>query len=336
MLRLSSVLSAIVGLVIALINKIFYSYSLWSYLLLFLSLLFFYVMSFVIQSHNSPFWSISILVNLYIFTFMSIVIILSILPARQNLGHIGIYFFLFLIVIPSIFLLSIQNTLINVSIYNILFIVLQSTFKVDYLLFYLNIAFSILSSLVGILLYLVFSSLRIKDQNIKFILSQQSKRDELSNLPNRRHFNQYLQESYLVCLRENQSLGVVMIDIDDFKNVNDLSGHIFGDIVVRKFGNLLLDSSIDNEIFFARYGGDEFIGVFRDFSLEEITNKMTHISEQFNNMFSQNKVEDITISVGIAMLDNENLEELVNNADSALKIAKVKGKNCIEVYKEEG
>lgn len=334
MLRLSSLLTVGIGLFIVLINKIFYNYPLWSYFLLFFFLALFYGLSIIAEKYNVTFWVANTIINLYIFVLITLVILLSILPTRQNLAYIGIYYYSFLIIFSSLFFLSILNTLINVVISNILFTMFLFIFKGNNTVCYLEIAFSFFSSLIGILLYFVFSSIRIKDYNIKYILLNQSKRDELSNLPNRRHFNQYLQECYSICLKENQSLGIVMIDIDDFKDLNDLSGHIFGDVVVRKLGNLLLESSIEDKIFFARYGGDEFIGVFIGFCVEEIKDKMIKISEQLSKMFSQNKTEDITISSGIALLKNESYEELIYKADIALNRAKARGKNCIEVYKE--
>lgn len=334
MLRLSSLLTVGIGLFIGLINKIFYNYPLWSFFLLFFSLALFYWLSIITEKYNVTFWVANTLTNLYIFVFFTLVILLSILPAKNNQAFIGIYYYSFLIIIPALFLLSILNTLINVVMANILFIMLLFVFKGNNTVFYLEVSYSFFSSLIGILLYFVFSGIRIKDYKIKYILLSQSKKDELSNLPNRRHFNQYLQECYSTCLKENQSLGIVMIDIDDFKDLNDLSGHIFGDVVVRKLGNLLLESSIEDKIFFARYGGDEFIGVFIGFCVEEIKDKMIQISEQLNKMFSQNKTDDITISSGIALLNDESYEELIYKADIALNRAKARGKNCIEIYKE--
>jgi diguanylate cyclase (GGDEF)-like protein len=133
--------------------------------------------------------------------------------------------------------------------------------------------------------------------------------------------------------RENQSLAVLAIDIDKFKNINDTYGHSTGDdalvLVSKTISAILRKSDI-----FGRLGGEEFAVSLPNTSFEGakmVAEKMRESIENLEFNSRQNDKVAIRISIGVAMLnkDDNNLEDLLQRADEALYKAKDKGRNQV-------
>ncbi len=99
------------------------------------------------------------------------------------------------------------------------------------------------------------------------LLREQSVRDHLTGLFNRRYMEETLERELLRASRKQLSLGMIMLDVDDFKRFNDTHGHAAGDEILREVGNLLL-KHVRGEDVPCRYGGDEFILILPDASRE--------------------------------------------------------------------
>ncbi len=120
-------------------------------------------------------------------------------------------------------------------------------------------------------------TLAIANLNLRETLRLQSVQDPLTRLFNRRHMEKCLERECHRAKRHESVLGVIMIDVDHFKNVNDTYGHEAGDLVLKKLGNCL-QNNVSIEDMPCRYGGEEFAVVIVDTDLEGITQKANTIS----------------------------------------------------------
>lgn len=149
------------------------------------------------------------------------------------------------------------------------------------------------------------------------------KKDILTNLPNRREIENYLEKL--------DSKAIIAIsDIDNFKGVNDTYGHIKGDCVLTILGNVI-NANLDSNDFAGRFGGEEFLFVFKNSSMDKVKEKLKKISLEFYNASLINS----TMSIGIYEYNlSENIKEVINKADKALYYVKKHGKNNIVLYDE--
>ena len=147
--------------------------------------------------------------------------------------------------------------------------------------------------------------------------------DELSKLYNRKVIN-------LI----NSTSGVVMIDIDNFKLINDNFGHHTGDYVIREISKVILNNIRSCDIG-VRYGGDEILIAFNNCSEEIIEARINKIKDEVKkNVKLPNCI--ITLSIGVAINeDNENINFLIHKADKAMYESKKNGKDLITKYKNE-
>jgi diguanylate cyclase (GGDEF)-like protein len=158
--------------------------------------------------------------------------------------------------------------------------------------------------------------------------------DQLTNIPNRRCFDQHLQMEWKQAMREKNPISLLMLDIDDFKNVNDTYGHQQGDIILQMVANTFPRAFRRPIDFAARWGGEEFIALLPNTHLEgamEIAEKIRADIEKTRTPCSGGVIE-ITISIGvnsIVPVQNSSLNAFISNADKALYAAKEAGKNRV-------
>jgi diguanylate cyclase (GGDEF)-like protein len=134
--------------------------------------------------------------------------------------------------------------------------------------------------------------------------------------------------------RYDRSVGVVMMDIDNFKNVNDQNDHLFGSHVLAKMGQLI-SGNIREVDFAARYGGDEFLIGLTETSTqgaESFANRLREVIEKFHFVSGESSIW-LTVSMGVAIthprLLNVDAKTVVRAADNALYEAKHTGKNRV-------
>jgi len=166
----------------------------------------------------------------------------------------------------------------------------------------------------------------------------QSTHDNLTGLYNRQYFNNAVTQHVALAKRNQNDLSILFIDVDDFKDVNDLYGHEVGDHALRQISTVISAAVRQSDIA-ARYGGEEFI-VLLPFtnSIEAlILAERMRASVEESKLDVDGKALTITISGGIASypVNAQNAEALISMADSALYRAKGAGKNNISLFKED-
>jgi len=153
-------------------------------------------------------------------------------------------------------------------------------------------------------------------------LESMAYQDELTQVNNRA----YIFEKYRHSIEMDQHFVSLMVDLDNFKNVNDLYGHQMGDRLLREIGDLL-KTHFKDDGHIARYGGDEFI-IMLHLDLETVAQKLDQFTKQFN-LLDVVKETGATLSGGYGVFDHDSLDEHLRDVDVALYKAKKSGKNTI-------
>lgn len=157
-----------------------------------------------------------------------------------------------------------------------------------------------------------------------------AKTDGLTGLLNRRSLLEVAVQEFTRAQRYKRSLSVLMLDIDHFKRINDTYGHHVGDLVIQTIASIL------NEIFRAtdsvgRYGGEEFVVILPETTLEQAFEVAERIRCQVSGRLMSNEIRDLhaTVSLGISTLSTETntIDEMLQRADKALYQAKSNGRN---------
>ena len=162
-------------------------------------------------------------------------------------------------------------------------------------------------------------------------LEKINQRDALLGIYNRKYFFEYLEKNK--CEKMEEKFAIVMIDIDDFKKINDTYGHQFGDKILINTANVI-GNGIDKKDIMARYGGEEFILYISNFIDENsVYNKIEMIRsavESSKVSFSK-EYKSVTASFGISFfpLNGIDVNELIKTADDLLYKAKKSGKNRV-------
>jgi diguanylate cyclase (GGDEF)-like protein len=166
--------------------------------------------------------------------------------------------------------------------------------------------------------------------------------DALTQLPNRRLFDYFFVREFEKVKRGKQSLGLLLIDIDFFKGINDQFGHQAGDAILEQLGGLMKDSfrSVD---FPARYGGEEFAVILPDTDMKSAFAAADRFREAAAAAFTVGNLQiSLTVSIGIAIHNNRpgqgysDQTAFLHAADQALYRAKEQGRNRVVAAKASG
>jgi len=178
---------------------------------------------------------------------------------------------------------------------------------------------------------------RIKTQlriyQIQEELKELASIDYMTKLYNRRYFEKISSHSFDLVKRQKQKMCLLMIDIDNFKNINDKYGHPIGDMVIINLANKLLKLQRKSDIS-SRFGGEEFVVLLSNTSIEGakvVAEKLIKNVESSIIKIDEHKI-NFTISIGVSEVDinNENnVSNTIIRADKALYEAKNNGKNQV-------
>lgn len=169
-------------------------------------------------------------------------------------------------------------------------------------------------------------------------LHQISITDGLTGLYNRTHIMELFAKEKSRSQRSRNHLSVLMLDIDDFKKINDTYGHPVGDTVMRRLADTL-SSSVRDCDYVGRYGGEEFLIILPESSVKDAANTAERIRVNVGNLQFVEDQENfsVTVSIGVAGFPDhgENTESILGHADNALYQAKADGRNRVVVAEKE-
>jgi diguanylate cyclase (GGDEF)-like protein len=174
-----------------------------------------------------------------------------------------------------------------------------------------------------------------EDRKIQDKLKFLATTDSLSGLNNRAQFMSLARREFDWAKRNNEELSLLIMDLDNFKVINDTFGHAAGDEMIREIGNIILTSFRKTDIA-GRIGGEEFAVVLKNASLKEAKKA----AEKFRETVAKRKVIydekeiSFTVSIGVAAIrdntrDINDIEDIFKKADDALYKAKANGRNCV-------
>ncbi|MFV2004832.1 MAG: EAL domain-containing protein [Gammaproteobacteria bacterium] len=163
-------------------------------------------------------------------------------------------------------------------------------------------------------------------------------RDTLTDLPNRLLFADRLEQAVIRSERSHTSMALMLVDIDDFKLVNDSFGHDAGDKLIKAVGHLI-SKSLRRADTIARLGGDEFAVIVEGIDSPDdaisIADNLTTILEHNVRLDDQETYTSASIGIAVYPDDGKDARTLLKNADTAMFRAKENGRHCFQFYKPE-
>lgn len=182
-------------------------------------------------------------------------------------------------------------------------------------------------------------SLALYNLKLREKLRNESIRDSLTGLFNRRYLDESLKQEIIKAKRYQQPLSIIMVDVDHFKQFNDTYGHDVGDIVLQKVGQFLQKQVRKYDIV-CRYGGEEMTVILTNTPIEIAQQRAEMICSGIRRLSLQNQqgeaLRSITVSLGVAYfpLHGSTGQEILQRADEALYKAKKTGRNCVVIYEQ--
>ena len=174
-----------------------------------------------------------------------------------------------------------------------------------------------------------------KNQELRIMASK----DALTGLYNRQFLDEILEKEWHRSERHGHPLSMAMVDIDDFKKINDTYGHKAGDTILVKIAETFIKNLRKND-FVARYGGEEFAFIFPETDLKNachITKMINRFVKDLDISFVGDKVKSLSISCGVSAAypseAGDSVDKLIKRADDALYDAKRSGKNRVIIRK---
>lgn len=158
--------------------------------------------------------------------------------------------------------------------------------------------------------------------------------DQLTGLYNRHYLSDVLSKKFSQSKRHDEPMSVIIIDIDHFKKVNDIFGHLMGDVVLKAVAKVIAENERKEDIA-ARFGGEEFVLVLDNCTAHDALVKAEGLRKKVEALEPEGI--KVSASFGVAQFDvsNKDYEELLSNADKALYIAKEEGRNRVVLFEEK-
>nr|WP_290442238.1 GGDEF domain-containing protein [Pseudoalteromonas sp. CnMc7-37] len=184
--------------------------------------------------------------------------------------------------------------------------------------------------------FIVISHINITERKIAEQQVQELARiDGLTLIANRRHFDDFYKQEWSRCARLKHPLSLAMIDLDNFKSLNDNFGHLVGDICLKEVAKLLPDYTRRPGDLCARYGGEEFVLVLGNTQSHQAQKLVTRFMAALNTLqLPELAGHPLTVSIGLATIYPSSIDDamlLIEMADNALYQAKEAGRNQLVI-----
>lgn len=277
----------------------------------------------------------NIVLFVYYLTILLLYCFLSVFT-QSTLASINTYIICMFGLTAIIYISPMQNFILYLIVYVIFFLVLPffqpnpniiKAFRIN--AFVMNVFAWIFNCIVYRMRITNYLQVKLIEEKNE-LLNDMVKRDSMTTLINHESTYHALNEEMQRAIQTSYPLSIVMIDIDNFKYINDRFGHLAGDQAIKRVANLLLENSRKTDIV-CRYGGEEFLMILTNTTLNE-TVLLTHrIKDTIEKTNIENEIQ-ITVSGGICEFQDEKTgEELIKKADTRLYLAKNNGKNRFEM-----
>lgn len=226
---------------------------------------------------------------------------------------------------------------VNAAIFLIRGVVAQDRSEIVDLLNPNGVAAAMLLWLLCSMIAVTLGMILMTAERLQTDLNKQANHDPLTGALNRRSFNVLYEKAMAAARRNERPLSVLMMDLDEFKKVNDLLGHEFGDKVLCCFVSVAEKTLRDDDVF-CRFGGEEFVALLANTGSADALVVANRLRSAFQAevalLDTKTKAAPfaMTASIGLAELQqNEDFESLLRRADTALYRAKDNGRNCCEI-----
>ncbi len=266
---------------------------------------------------------------------LNFLFIASAFNAFQYNGLINIHLYIVIFAYISVILLIPASDLLNIAwstlFLNICGILLFHdydfniiSYEIASLVLFISVTwyFGVVTNRHRILLWVKLK----KHENENELLKELAVKDSMTQFFNHDHIFRLLENSIQHAQNSNKSLALLIIDIDNFKQINDNHGHLKGDEVLLKISQSIRVNVRERDIL-GRHGGEEFMIIFPDASKNQALSVSERIRETIQGLQFENL--HVTMSGGLALYDNDTCEELIAKADQNLYLAKSLGKNRI-------
>jgi len=179
----------------------------------------------------------------------------------------------------------------------------------------------------------------IENMRLYETVRMQSMIDQLTQAYNRRYFDKKLKEETKRALRYTRQLAILIIDVDHFKEINDTYGHKQGDVILQELSRLFKKNTREGVDVVCRYGGDEFILLLPETSLERASLMATKLLREtrthpFPSLAKPSQTLKVTLSLGVSAMGTgvQSEDDLVRTADEALYESKRGGRNRVSLW----
>jgi diguanylate cyclase (GGDEF) domain len=279
----------------------------------------------------------------------AVLLTVSLMAATIAFIHYIISAVLTIFIIPVFLTILFGNkrmTRVITAINSVLLVIstIHSAMYSDSTYFYLNVAVAVSLMVSAYLISTVLieynkanSDYIYESYRAQLVLNEQAKNDPLTGLFNQKTFQSLLKSSMEKCRVLRAPMSLVIIDLDDFKEINDTFGHLAGDQVLLQFSDLIRQQYKEGEAFVSRYGGDEFAVIFPNASKELAYLRLEALRQRCRQV-PQSRVRSgaISFSAGISHYEAGEMNEMLlfHQADSALYQAKENGKGQTVAYQD--